>query len=184
MKRGKPLKRKTGLRADPEKVREFKARAAPLKRGSKGLARGEGLARGKRPPKGSNSSDRRKTAPAGPLSPLEWRRTVWELDGGRCVMCGTAVPRDADRWTWQAHHPIEKQKLPPERKYDPRNGVVTCRRCHERHTSWTEVIPGSRLPARCYAFARELGDRGLSLVNRAHPLDPAAGNAAAPDTKE
>lgn len=182
MNRRKPLKR------DTDAAREFLQRGRqPLARGEKGLARGEGLRRKKTPAKGSNSSDRpkRPLVPVGPLSPREWRRAVWELDGGRCVMCGERVPRDASSWVWNAHHPIEKQKLPPEKKYDPRNGVVACFRCHERHTNAFRRIPMNKLPGRCREFAATLGERGLFLLESAHPReDPAAGTSRRARTGE
>lgn len=180
MKRGKPLKRKKELKADVEKVREFQQRGrGSLSGGGQPLARSKGLGRGNGSKKASNSGDRPKAPPVGPLTPGDWRRAVWALDEGKCVMCRVPVAMNADRWTWQAHHPIEKQKLPNERKYDPRNGVVTCRRCHEKHTTWTEVIPGEKLPERCRAFAAEMGEGWLDLLDRAHPTGPAAGSSGA-----
>jgi 5-methylcytosine-specific restriction endonuclease McrA len=103
------------------------------------------------------------------MAPGAWREEVWRLDRGRCVNCGKAVPLDGDMWSWNAHHPVEKQKLPPSLRWDPRNGVVTCRRCHERHTTAAARIPGSRLPGRCWDFARELGGGWSDVLDRAHP---------------
>lgn len=176
--------RRKPLRADPAKVREFVERGRqPLKRtalsrGGTPLRPGERKGGAKGRPVAPRAAER-PTAPAGPLSPSEWRNAVWALDHGRCVMCGKQVRRDADRWSWQCHHPLEKHKLPAERRYDPRNGVVTCRRCHERHTCRIVVIPASRLPARVFAFAAELGERWLAVLERAHPQEPGGGDAAA-----
>lgn len=176
------MRRRKALGADPEKVRAFQQRArektAEKQRQASAngaLPRSELARRGKggvNPPRPENAS----TAVAGPLSPAEWRVAVWTLDLGRCVGCGREVPRDADRWTWQAHHPIPKQKLPPGKKYDPRNGVTLCRRCHERHESVTHRIPGYRLPERAWSFARECGFWAEDVLNRLHPGGPGDGD--------
>lgn len=172
MKRAR-LKRKKGLEpgkplgADPEKVREF------IQRGrATSLSRSDALRQGRTAPKASRGSDRPVAPREDQVAPWRWRCTVLLLDHGLCVMCG-AGPffADQDRWTWQAHHPVHKQILPEERKWDPRNGVVLCRRCHERHETWTARIPREKLPARCMEFATELGAAVVSVLERAHPTD-------------
>lgn len=152
------LTRKTGL-----------ARPAAALGRSELARKGSGGANPPRP------SDGVSEAP-GPLTALEWRREVWRLDGGRCRVCRVEVPRDADRWTWQAHHPTAKDELPPSRKWDPDNGIVLCRRHHERHESATERVPFNRLPDRAVRFAAREGDAALYMLERLHPKDPAAGN--------
>lgn len=162
--------RRKALRRSAASTKEWQRRSA-----QNGSLRRTELARqgkgGANPPRPAESS-----VAEGPLMPLEWRREVWRLDAGRCVMCGVSVPRDADRWWWQAHHPVEKQNVPPGVRWDPRNGVTTCRRCHERHTSWTARIPGDRLPERARAFARELGPSFVALLERNHPPAGSCGN--------
>ena len=118
----------------------------------------------------------------GPMAPLEWRETVWTLDGGRCVACGRSVPLDADHWVWQAHHCIPKQRLRRERMHHlvwhPDNGVTLCRRCHERHESATERVPGGTLPARVTRFALTIAPWGRDALNAPHPgAIPAAGTS-------
>lgn len=179
------------MKRDPDKLRAWRQRSAAKAAASAAgkpraaLKRSSGLTGGKPRAKAADSSDRPKAPPVGPMRPGAWREAVWHLDEGKCVGCGKSVPLEADRWVWQAHHPIEKQKLPPGRKYDPRNGVVTCRRCHERHTTWTAVIDGSKLPARCFEFAAELGTWAEDVLDRAHPTrNPAAGSSGSSNTGE
>lgn len=52
----------------------------------------------------------------------EWRTSVFERDGFKCVKCGT-------RKDIQAHH-INTWKLHKEQRYDIENGVTLCRKCH------------------------------------------------------
>lgn len=98
---------------------------------------------------------------------------------GYCCGCGAQVPRDADRWTWQAHHPIPKQALKREGLRhlvnDVRFGVVTCRRCHERHTTRTETIPLDKMPLRVLDAAHEIGPRWADLLGREHPAAGCSG---------
>lgn len=108
----------------------------------------------------------------GPLTPYSWRKLVHANCYGRCIVTGTSVSLTADRYTWQAHHPLPKRLLPPERRWDPRNGVVLLRRVHERHETRTTVIPLEALPPSVMEFARELGSPYVEALLRAHP--PAA----------
>jgi hypothetical protein len=64
---------------------------------------------------------------------------------------------------------VEKQKLPPELRFDPRNGVVLVRPEHERHTARFAVVPFEALPESCMLFARELGDWAVAALLREHP---------------
>lgn len=105
----------------------------------------------------------------GPLSPGEWRKEVWRRCGGLCVMTGIAVPRDADHWIWHCHHPVPKQALAPQHKYDPRNGIVLIRRAHERHESVTERVPAEKLPVDVFIFAKEMGGTAEARLLRQHP---------------
>lgn len=166
LKRKKGLEQGKALGADPEKVREFMQRGRATR-----LTRSDVLRQGRARPKASRPADGVILA-EGDTAPSRWRCTVLLWDNGRCVNCG-AGPffADQDRWTWQAHHPVHKQILAEARKWDPRNGVTLCRRCHERHESWTERIPLAKLPARCVEFATELGAAVVSVLERAHPTD-------------
>lgn len=157
------LKRGKRLAANPEKVREF------LRRGHENatLNRSRGLGNAAPPQRHPRAAD----APVGPLTPGEWRVAVLVADNGHCVGCGAGpFTADQDRWVWQAHHPLPKRMLPPELKYDPRNGVVLCRRCHEQHEAAFKRVPGDRLPGRVWAFASDVGAWASIAVQRAHPL--------------
>lgn len=175
------MKRRTPLRADPEKVREFreraqaKAREAAKDRPSAALRRSTELTRGNGPAKAPRRSDRPQPI-EGPLTPGAWRAEVWRLDGGRCVGCGEEVPLDADLWVWQAHHALPKQRLRRaglhHLVWDPRNGVTLCKRCHERHESAISRIPGAKLPRRVFAFVLELGTWAPDALEVLHPQEP------------
>ena len=105
----------------------------------------------------------------GPLDPFAWRMAVWVACEGRCVMTGAAVPRDADLWVWQAHHPVPKFRLPPELRYDPRNGVVLTKRAHEQHTLAFRRVPLGCLPSACHEFAAQVGPWAVAALEREHP---------------
>lgn len=153
------------LRRNPRKQREWETRSRAA-----ALERSRDRTQGSTPERTPRPSDRPISRPEGPLSPLAWRREVWELDEGRCVNCGEEVPRDGSMWVWNAHHPVEKQKLPPELRWDPENGVVLCRGCHEgHHDGTTFAVLGQRLPARCRRFAARLGAWAVDVLDRAHP---------------
>lgn len=152
--------KRTPLRADPEKVREW------LRKSRKPLARKTRLA-----PLGRRAARLRASEPdIGPLAPLEWRRAVYAACGGRCVMTGRLLSAWGDSWSWHAHHCVPKHKLPPDRRYDPRNGVLLARTAHEDHTSRKRTVPLDRLPASVLEFAVELGDWAVLALEREHPL--------------
>lgn len=166
MKRGKGLKRKTELRADVEKVREF------MQRGRQPLERSELKKRG--------GGTRRASAAEGPLSPVEWRRAVFEASGGRCVISGSKA-RNADDRRFDAHHPLAKRVL-RERGllgyvFDSRNGLwvrADVHAAHERPGVRDGRIPAEALPASVWAFCSELDalagtQWATDTVLRAHP---------------
>jgi hypothetical protein len=90
-------------------------------------------------------------------------------------MTGVPVPRDADLWVWQAHHPVPKHRLPPEGRYDSRNGVVLTKRAHEQHTLGFRRVPLERLPASCREFAAQIGPWAFDALVREHPPTSRAG---------
>jgi hypothetical protein len=105
----------------------------------------------------------------GPLSPGDWRREVWTLCEGMCIMTGEVFALNSPRW--DAHHCLPKQKLAPECKYDIRNGVVLSRQAHNQHELRFEVIPFEKLPPYCMEFASELGSWAVEALLRAHPRE-------------
>jgi hypothetical protein len=145
VKRGGPLKRKTELRAKPEKVRAFVQR---------------GRASGARSLRTSAIAAARIERPReGPLDAASWRRAVFAASGGRCMITG-ARARDADDPRFHVHHPLPKGVLRARDLYahvwDPRNGVWLSQRAHERHENATERIGWILLPASVWAFCREM----------------------------
>lgn len=151
------MKRSKRLRADPEKVREF------LARGRGGLKRREELARSelkRRAPK--RSSAKRKVGPReGPLDPASWRRQVFRVSGGRCLITGTRA-RDENDDRFHAHHAIAAQQLRKRGLYahvwDVRNGLWLAEAPHmaHEHTGGSHRIPRELLPPAVWEFAREL----------------------------
>lgn len=107
----------------------------------------------------------------GPLSPSEWRYEVWRRCGGKCVMTGETVHPFGSIFEWSPHHPLEKQLLAPEIRYDPRNGVVLIAKAHRRHTDAFERVPFEKLPDSCMDFAEEQGSWAVEALLRAHPRE-------------
>ena len=181
MKRSGPPRRKKELRADPEKTRAFVQRS----RENSTLGRSDGLSRGKTPARASKPVDRpkRPEPEEGPLTPARWRYEVWALDQGVCRGCGAGPFRlDDDAWVWNAHHCIPKTVLRARgehgRVWDPGNGIVLCRRCHEAHHG-IRPVRAHRLPERARTFAVSIGTWAEDVLDRQHP----AGDAPA-STKE
>lgn len=170
------------MKRDPESARAWEAKTRENAREKAAAAR---LEPPTRPARGLTQKHRPRPK-EGPLSPLEWRLTVWDLDRGRCVQCGQAVRRLGDSWEWQAHHVVPKQRLRREglhaRVWDAANGVVLCRRCHERHELAVRRVSPKNLPGRCRDFAASLGTWGSDLVDRLHSAgDLAARNSGDDD---
>lgn len=171
MKRGKPLKRRSGLKtrkrleADPEKVREFLRRGRELERSGFKRAR---------------SGFRRASSAEGPLTPREWWLAVFEASGGRCVMTGTRA-RDADDPRFHAHHPLAKRILRERgllgHVWDPRNALwlrADVHAAHEQPGVRDSRVPAEKLGAGVWAFCSELDALegsawATELVLRAHP---------------
>jgi hypothetical protein len=161
MKRGKPLERKTGLKADPEKTRAF------IERGRGALQR-------------TGSGMRRVTAGEGPLTPAEWRAAVFAAAHGRCIISGTRA-RDLDDPRFQAHHILPKRVLRVRGLlsyvWDARNGLWLRADVHAAHEAPgvnDGRIPAYRLPTCVWEFCDELDALAgthwaTDLVLRAHP---------------
>jgi hypothetical protein len=147
--------KRSRLRADPAKVREF------VQRGRGQLARTDGP---KRRPK--------RRPREGPLSPREWRCEVFRLDGGACRVSGRPG-RDVDDKRFHCHHCIPKRELRNRGLYgsvwDPRNGVLLSASVHWRHEHAQERVAFEALPDRAREFASELGTWAEDLLLRLHP---------------
>jgi hypothetical protein len=170
MKRGKPLKRKTELKADAEKAREF------MQRGRQQLERGNGLRR-----------KVRERPAEGPLTPREWQAAVFEASEGRCVITGSRA-REVDDPAFHAHHPLPQRQLRARGLHgclwDPRNGILLRRDIHERHEHGARRIrvPHTALPASVWEFCAELDELAgtkwaTDLVLREHPVRGARGHS-------
>ncbi|MET0604193.1 MAG: HNH endonuclease [Baekduia sp.] len=113
-----------------------------------------------RPRRARRSGTDRKLAAA-------WKHAV--CGGARCAVCGAGGKLDG-------HHVISQQALrgffvdlgfdheTAERwRWDPRNGIALCERCHSRHELAVRRVPLYLLPHAVFAFVAELdalfGDR-------------------------
>lgn len=180
MRRGDGPKRKKALGADSAKTRDWNrrsreeaARNLQERARQKAQAGGHRFGRVRSP---ARRAEKPPEVPLGPLSPADYRLAAWDLAGGRSALSGRRVARLASSWVWQAHHPVPKQHLPNDRKYDPRNSMVLLTAEHMAH----EYTPGARIPfekvpARALAFAEELDREGIldqsavELLRRYHP---------------
>jgi hypothetical protein len=160
LKRGsKRLERRTELRADVDKVREFLRRAKPLER---------------------TGGMRRATAAEGPLTPAAWRQAVHDLSGGRCIITGALARNAADR-RFDPHHPLAKRLLRDrgllDHVWDARNGIWITRAIHAAHEHpgvRDSRIPARALPRSVWEFCAELDALdgtgwATAAVLRAHP---------------
>lgn len=111
----------------------------------------------------------------GPLSPLEWKRRVFdrqrERPGGPALCAVTREPLSFN--VDEVHHPLEKTFL-RERNlhhlvWDERNGMAVLRRVHEAHTNRSRPIPRRFVPASAYQLARELGQWAVARIDEKHP---------------
>lgn len=162
------IRRKSELRADPGKAREF------VQRGREAAARS--LAASARA--GAKKKAARREA-EGPLSPGEWRAAVFESSGRRCIVTGTRAADVEDR-RFHCHHVVPKDELRARglgaHVWDPRNGVLVTERVHmlHEHAGGPHRISGARLPAAVWAFAQEMDATdgtswATALVERLHP---------------
>lgn len=169
MKRSGPPKRKAALRADPEKVRAWRARSLL------------------RPPRKSG----RETPSPRPLNALELTelrrvrfRAAVPARKQRCERCG-ARAGSHHHWTPQqalrAH--VRGLRLPDAEAAallrdllnDPGNLSAFCARCHQRGESWADRWGAADVPERARRFAADLGEWAVQRLERAYPPAPAPG---------
>lgn len=144
MKRGAPLKRKTGLRRGEFTSRstlDFAPERKPLKR------------------------SRRKRRPR---LPDDTRRAVRARSKGKCVVCvweGATRPRKADH----LHHVLDVQNMPALLLVA--DGIVgTCREHHiAHHYQPGGRIPRAALPPCVLALAEDVGPVALAHLERFYP---------------
>lgn len=118
---------------------------------------------------------------------MSLRVEVFDLDGGRCIGCGTKLRRNGSVWDYQAHHVIRQnvmkaRGLRPRWWRGPSLCVLTCKRCHERHTTRTAVIPLERLPQRIHRAVCILGPWAVDLLQREHPHASETSSTLAPNS--
>lgn len=111
----------------------------------------------------------------GPLSPLEWKRRVFERQRERpggpvlCAVTGEPLSFSVD----EAHHPLEKTFLRErglhDKVWDERNGMAVKRLVHNGHTNRSRPIRRIYVPASAYQFARELGPWAVARIDEKHP---------------
>lgn len=131
--------------------------------------------------KGQLRRTRFKPKPRSPRTDLHeaaaWQTAVLKDEKGRrrsCVRCGRLSSG------MQGHHVVPKSFLKreygnrPEIVWDPRVGIPTCERCHEKHTLRVDVIPADLIPAEAWEFARELGEAAVVRLEKEHPCRPAS----------
>lgn len=111
----------------------------------------------------------------GPLSPLEYKRRVFdrqrERPGGPSLCAVTGEPLSF--YVDEVHHPLEKTFL-RERElfmvvWDERNGMAVKRAVHNGHTNRSRPIKRRFVPVSAYQFARELGPWAVARINEKHP---------------
>lgn len=86
----------------------------------------------------------------------EEKAQAWEFKlagaGPLCLVCGRLRPlRFVD-----AHHVVYEQHLTAEQRWDRRNALSVCRKCHDGHHAASRRIPLSALTEDNWAFAREV----------------------------
>lgn len=192
------LKRKTPLRSDPAKTREFEQRGrGSLKQDPEKTrawvdkARRMGLSTDpikleefqRRARKSMSGKAVRSAARGaahrgeGPLSPGDWREAVATAADLRCIVSG-ARAYDAFDPTFDAHHPLPKRELRARgllaHVYDPRNGAFVAEHVHWDHEGAVERIPRELLPASVWEFCAEMdalgeGEWATVMVERQHP---------------
>lgn len=192
------LKRKTPLRSDPAKAREFEQRGRgglkqdPAKtRAWVAKARRLGLStdpikleefqrRARKSMSGKAVRSARRGAARrgeGPLSPGDWREAVAIAADLHCMVSG-ARAYDAFDPVFDAHHPLPKRELRARglhaHVYDPRNGVFVAEQVHLDHEGAVKRISREVLPASVWEFCEEMdalgaGEWATAMVERQHP---------------
>jgi hypothetical protein len=127
MRRGEPLRRKTGLKRTPLNKRALLKNNPPFRREEKTLPGATG-----------------------------WTQRVFALYGNLCVVCSKpGRPVRAVQAHHATPKRTIIARGDNELAYDQRNGVPVCKRCHERHETATRRIPRSKLPEGVIRWAYE-----------------------------
>lgn len=137
--------KRSELRPDPDKVREF------ITRNRKPLRRGTPL-RQRKPAK------RRARVPVAVL------RAICAHTDGKCVVCGTRrVKPSRDR-----HHVLPVQRW-PQFELEPRNQVLACLDCHMNHEAAARRIRWAELPPGVRAWVAGADPRAATFLARTYP---------------
>lgn len=145
MKRGGPLKRRTGLK------RTGGLKRTPMKRGASSLKR---TAMKRKPPTPLTPEQRQRRA--------DWFAAVVPK-GAVCAVCGK---RGRPGNPLQGHHVAEQQVLerrakdlgldPEEVVWNPDAGMPVHKGRHEQHTNASKRLPRSSVPGNCLAYLATL----------------------------
>lgn len=105
---------------------------------------------------------------------MSLRATVYDLDAGRCVGCGSRQAKGAGTWAWHAHHVIRQNTLKarglrPKWWRGPALCVLLCWTCHGDQTSKMRPVPLERLPERIHRAVALLGPWAVDVLKREHP---------------
>lgn len=156
-----------GCGADLEELPhvEGRERESPHPSRAKGRNIPAGLPQGRRSPRPKE----------GPLTPLEWRRRVFERQRPRpnkpslCAVTGEPLDFQRD----DCHHPLEKRLLRARglhaHVWDPRNAVFVKAYIHTGHTFEGKKIPREALPDAVWEFAEEIGPWAVLRIQSDHP---------------
>lgn len=134
--------KRSSLRADPEKVREFQQRA----RENAKLSREKGLKRAQRPqnrrvtPREGSVHGKRRPVLQDGHTEAQW----YASKGRRCCRCGA-------RSRLVLHHVIWEQHVRAARGdvFDPRNGLTLCHDCHVDYHAGPASSTHKPIPLRC-----------------------------------
>lgn len=146
--------KRSRLRPDPEKVREFQRRAREHSR----------FGADREPLKRTPRKTRAKLSAAVIAEVAKRCR-------GRCVRCRT-------KRALQRHH-VLPVRLWPEYEAEPRNMVLVCEGCHDEHERAHRRLRLVELPEECALWAYTRGGRESLYIERTYPgaLGPLAGGS-------
>lgn len=113
----------------------------------------------------------------GPLTPLEWKRRVFDQQrvrrGGPALCAVTGEPLDFT--VDDAHHVLDKRLLRARGLHavvwDPRNGMFIKANIHLGQTNGLRRITRDKISPAAWAFARERGEWAVQRLEADYPLE-------------